>query len=639
MSQQINFQPSVLDGFQAVRDGDIGSWALFSYDKGSNDLKLFEQGGLIHGDLDGGLEALQDEFEASKIQYAAVKVNEPISKLPKLVLISWCGDGVPVSKKGLFNYHVNDVSSFLRGCHVHINARCDDDVDPATIMKKVESASGAKYAIHGERGFAKYEPPAPVGSTYQPVKLNPPKPLDAAKAPSPASSYENLASQRAAPVPAPVVVKPAVRPSPAAAGGAVPSAASASASSTSSTSSSSRPVMPSGTRSVASKAAAFESAAPAPPTNLRRGGPSGSAERLERERAAAAERDAAARARTEEIVRARQEQEAAERAAIEAQHAAEREAVRQRDAAESAQAPRSSAAPASVPPPFRPVAVPPRAAANDNDWDDETSAVAEAQDREAREAREAEERDRRERDRHAQAEREAEARREAESRAEAAAREDERRRAVQAQAEADAAQAQARREMAAASAQLQSAVGVADAGVARAPVPLPPRSPERRGLTVRALYDYEAAEDNEIALSEGELVTDVLQLDEGWWEGTNAHGARGLFPAAYVEAVAGAAAPAPAPVPVNLPPAMPARPPEEPVAVPAPVAATMPPAPDANEAGVSVRAIYDYDAQDDNELTLREGDIITNVLVLEDWWEGELHGVRGLFPGNYCEAL
>jgi drebrin-like protein len=89
----------------------------------------------------------RDEFEGSKIQYAFCRVLEPNSKLPKFILISWCGDGVPTSRKGLFNVHVNEVAQYFKGFHLHIQARHEEDVDPLNIMQKVKASSGAKYSI------------------------------------------------------------------------------------------------------------------------------------------------------------------------------------------------------------------------------------------------------------------------------------------------------------------------------------------------------------------------------------------------------------------------------------------------------------------------------------------------------------
>ncbi len=45
---------------------------------------------------------------------------------------------------------------------------------------------------------------------------------------------------------------------------------------------------------------------------------------------------------------------------------------------------------------------------------------------------------------------------------------------------------------------------------------------------------------------------------------------------------------------------------------------------------------YSYDAAEDNELSFREGDMITEIeAVSEDWWSGhDQHGNVGLFPGT-----
>lgn len=56
-------------------------------------------------------------------------------------------------------------------------------------------------------------------------------------------------------------------------------------------------------------------------------------------------------------------------------------------------------------------------------------------------------------------------------------------------------------------------------------------------LQVKVLYDFEAqAGTGEMSLREGEILTVTRQnVGDGWWEGTNALGEAGLFPAAYTE--------------------------------------------------------------------------------------------------------
>ena len=52
------------------------------------------------------------------------------------------------------------------------------------------------------------------------------------------------------------------------------------------------------------------------------------------------------------------------------------------------------------------------------------------------------------------------------------------------------------------------------------------------------------------------------------------------------------------------------------------------------------QALHDYDAENDDELSIKDGDVIT-VLTQEDegWWEGELNGKKGWFPSNFVEEI
>jgi hypothetical protein len=48
---------------------------------------------------------------------------------------------------------------------------------------------------------------------------------------------------------------------------------------------------------------------------------------------------------------------------------------------------------------------------------------------------------------------------------------------------------------------------------------------------------------------------------------------------------------------------------------------------------------FDYNAQNDDELTIRKGDKIKNALKKEEgWMEGELNGKKGLFPDNFVKV-
>ncbi len=51
------------------------------------------------------------------------------------------------------------------------------------------------------------------------------------------------------------------------------------------------------------------------------------------------------------------------------------------------------------------------------------------------------------------------------------------------------------------------------------------------------------------------------------------------------------------------------------------------------------RALYDFVARNEQEITLKKGDIIDVLEQEEGWWNGSSNGATGLFPGNYVELI
>ena len=58
--------------------------------------------------------------------------------------------------------------------------------------------------------------------------------------------------------------------------------------------------------------------------------------------------------------------------------------------------------------------------------------------------------------------------------------------------------------------------------------------------------------------------------------------------------------------------------------------------------GIWVTALYDFAGQGKGDLVFREGDrikVVKKTDSTDDWWEGELKGIQGSFPANYCQVV
>uniref|UniRef100_A0A669F0R1 Drebrin-like a n=1 Tax=Oreochromis niloticus TaxID=8128 RepID=A0A669F0R1_ORENI len=154
---------ALMAAYKEVVDGKSNTdWALFTYEGNTNDLRVAQKG-------DGGLEEMVEELNSGKVMYAFCRVRDPNSGLPKYVLINWTGEGVKDSRKGQCANHVRTIADFLKGAHVTVNARAEDDVDPETILAKVAKASGANFNFHKQTQEYRDVPRGRVGSVYRKV--------------------------------------------------------------------------------------------------------------------------------------------------------------------------------------------------------------------------------------------------------------------------------------------------------------------------------------------------------------------------------------------------------------------------------------------------------------------------------------
>lgn len=63
-----------------------------------------------------------------------------------------------------------------------------------------------------------------------------------------------------------------------------------------------------------------------------------------------------------------------------------------------------------------------------------------------------------------------------------------------------------------------------------------PQQQQQQSLKAIALYDYQANDTDEISFDPEEIITDIVQIDDGWWQG-RCNGSFGLFPANYVQLI------------------------------------------------------------------------------------------------------
>ncbi|XP_063812564.1 intersectin-1 isoform X3 [Pseudophryne corroboree] len=131
----------------------------------------------------------------------------------------------------------------------------------------------------------------------------------------------------------------------------------------------------------------------------------------------------------------------------------------------------------------------------------------------------------------------------------------------------------------------------------------------------QVIAPYAATGPEQLTLAPGQLILIRKKNPGGWWEGElQARGKKrqiGWFPANYVKLLSpgtNKSTPTEPPKPAVLPPTC------------------------------QVIGMYDYIAQNDDELAFSKGQVI-NVLNKEDpdWWKGELNGHVGLFPSNYVK--
>ncbi|XP_071263545.1 SH3 domain-containing protein 19-like [Salvelinus alpinus] len=132
------------------------------------------------------------------------------------------------------------------------------------------------------------------------------------------------------------------------------------------------------------------------------------------------------------------------------------------------------------------------------------------------------------------------------------------------------------------------------------------------GLQVQVLHDFTPEGPGELGLREGDVVTNVEQMDSEWYRGS-CRGSSGFFPVNYVKVMSNA------PTPTN---AKKARPPP------------------ATVSGPRCVARFDFEGEQSDELTFSEGDVIQlKEYMEEEWARGQIGAHTGIFPINFVDII
>ncbi|KAM6222753.1 drebrin isoform 10-T10 [Rhynchocyon petersi] len=146
---------------EVIREESAADWALYTYEDGSDDLKLAASG-------EGGLQELSGHFENQKVMYGFCSVKDSQAALPKYVLINWVGEDVPDARKCACASHVAKVAEFFQGVDVIVNASSVEDIDAGAIGQRLSNglARLSSPVLHRLR-LREDENSEPVGTTYQ----------------------------------------------------------------------------------------------------------------------------------------------------------------------------------------------------------------------------------------------------------------------------------------------------------------------------------------------------------------------------------------------------------------------------------------------------------------------------------------
>uniref|UniRef100_A0A182PR82 SH3 domain-containing protein n=1 Tax=Anopheles epiroticus TaxID=199890 RepID=A0A182PR82_9DIPT len=126
-----------------------------------------------------------------------------------------------------------------------------------------------------------------------------------------------------------------------------------------------------------------------------------------------------------------------------------------------------------------------------------------------------------------------------------------------------------------------------------------------------ALYDFQGEADEDLSFKANEKIYLLKRLNEEWYMGRDKRGLEGMFPVNYVE-----------------------------VKVPLTNQQSIEVGTGSGDDVVKVRAMYNFQAQAPEDLTIMENDLVAVLYqITPEWLYGEIDGRKGQFPANYIEYV
>lgn len=121
-------------------------------------------------------------FDDAKVQYGMARVSPPGSDVEKLILVGWCPDSAPMKTRASFAANFGTVANqILKGYHIQVTARDEDDLDEGELLQKISNAAGARYSIQTSSskpltGQPKKSTPIPAAASNPKQQTTVPKP-------------------------------------------------------------------------------------------------------------------------------------------------------------------------------------------------------------------------------------------------------------------------------------------------------------------------------------------------------------------------------------------------------------------------------------------------------------------------------